>query len=135
MAKLFKVHTTENPGGEMKPQIEKRSVYSYGRRKHSVWDARCGEACDCRVEAPDKKTAKSELEAEHEYINSAPSLERGGCKLFAVGRNFWSFGLSKRSFMIFEAPTFEDAYAIVAAKDCYGEHPDCVAFFQPEVTP
>lgn len=116
----------------MQPQITKRSVYQ-GRRRSVVFDAKCGEACDCRVTAANRKAAIVALAAEHTYVTSSPSLERRRCKLYAIGCESWCFefrrGTGRMCSMTFAAKDWIAAYERALAD--YGTHEDCVAFFFP----
>lgn len=116
----------------MQTQITKRSLYQ-GRRRSVVFDARCGETCDCRVTATTFTAAIVALTAEHAYVTSSPSLERHGCKLSAIGFESWCFefrrGTGRGASMTFAAKDWIVAYERSLAD--YGTHEDCVAFFFP----
>lgn len=116
----------------MKFQVEKRSVYEGGRRKRVVFDARCGEKCDCQESAKSRKAVLTAISATHEYVSTAPSVDARGCRLFAQGLNQWCFELRSHTptaaSMLFGAHDWIAAYEY--ALKCYSDHPDCQAFFE-----
>lgn len=112
--------------------VEKRTVYQQGRRKRSVFDARCNETCDCRATADDKKAAIAAVEADHQYIAVNPKLERGGCRLSPMGVDSWCLelrvGTRTSSSYQFSAADMDSAMARIRTE--YHDHPDCQEFLQ-----
>jgi hypothetical protein len=107
--------------------VEKRTIYSFGKRKSVVFDACQGEWSV--LGAPTRKAAIAALIAERDYVTAQPSLTRGGCTLKAHGLNEWCFRLPSGGSMCFGAADWIVAYERVVTD--YGTHEDCQGFFHP----
>ena len=111
-----------------KPTAEKRSVYQFGKRKSTVWDAQLVvDGAKFVATGKTKSEALAAVVADADYVRTAGRLEGHGCKLYAQGAREWCFVLPSGGSMCFSAADLSSALARV--KSDYADHDGCAAFF------
>ncbi len=114
-----------------KPTATQRTLYTPGRTRRKVWDARCNAECACEATAPTKPGAIAAVTELHAYLTSAPAPIRiGGCVLATTAPGAWWFelrsGTRTATSAGFAAATQAEALATV--RRWYAEHADAQAF-------
>jgi hypothetical protein len=112
----------------LKPTVEPRSIYAFGKRKSRVFDATLtidGETF--KATAKTKPEAIATVIADAEYVRTAGSIAVGGCRLYPQGAREWCFVLPSGGAMCFGAIDLSAALARV--REDYRDHEGCQAFF------
>jgi hypothetical protein len=108
--------------------VEPRTIYSFGKRKARVFDARLVvDGWDFRATKSTRREAIEAVRADADYVASAGTLEGHGCQLYAQGVGEWCFVLPSGGAMCFGAENLRAAFRRVASD--YSDHEGCAAFF------
>lgn len=108
--------------------VEKRSIYEFGKRRRTVYDAR-GTLAGIEYSVTGKTPAEARALAlrDVDYVRGAGFAEAMGCAVRPVCHEGWAFSIEPRG-VVMSYGAIDLAAAVARIVESYNDHPDVQGF-------